>query len=68
MDHRALYNQINFLQYIIPPPILGAFNNNEKNILFIDIEQSISQLISKLNYLYNSEKYSMLSNASEMVV
>ena len=68
MDHRALYNQINFLQYIIPPPSLGAFNKNEKNILFIDIEQSISQLISKLNYLYNSEKYSMLSNASEMVV
>ena len=26
-----------------PPPILGAFYNNEKNILFVDIEQAISQ-------------------------
>ena len=26
-----------------PPPILGAFYNNEKNILFIEIEQAISQ-------------------------
>ena len=35
--HRALYNRV------IPPPILGAFYNNKKNILFIDIEQVISQ-------------------------
>ena len=25
------------------PPILGAFCKNEKNMLFIDIEQAISQ-------------------------
>ena len=34
--HRALYNRV-------IPPILGAFYNNKKNILFIDIEQVISQ-------------------------
>ena len=28
--HRALYNRRNFLHYIIPPPILGAFYNKEK--------------------------------------
>ena len=42
LTHRALYNRRNFLHYIIPP-ILGAFYNKEKNILFIDIEQTISQ-------------------------
>ena len=40
--HRALYNRRNFLHYNIPP-ILGAFYNNEKIILFIVIEQAISQ-------------------------
>ena len=43
LNHRALYNHRNFLLCVIPPPILGAFYNNEKNILFIDIEQAISQ-------------------------
>ena len=38
---RPLYTQTGF-HYIIPP-ILGAFYNKEKNILFIDIEQTISQ-------------------------
>ena len=42
LPHRALYNRRNFPRYIIPP-ILGAFCNKEKNILFIVIEQTISQ-------------------------
>ena len=42
MSHRALNNWRNFLHYLIPP-ILGAFYNNEKIILFIVIEQAISQ-------------------------
>ena len=41
--HRALYNRRKSLHYFIPPSILGAFYNKEKNILFIDIEQAISQ-------------------------
>ena len=43
LNQRALYNRINFLHYIIPPPILGAFYNKEKIVLFIVIEQAISQ-------------------------
>ena len=42
IDSRALHNWRNFLHYLIPP-ILGAFDNNEKNILFKDIKQTIAQ-------------------------
>ena len=34
LKYRALYNRRNFLHYLIPPPSLGAFYNNEKIIFF----------------------------------
>ena len=52
--------------FITSSPILGAFYNNEKNYFVYCYWTGYFLIMSKLNHLFNGEKFSMLSNASEM--